>query len=211
MKRILLAFMLVQCILLYAEEPTTNRQPSVAIKTNLLYDAVAVPNLGAEFYLGKSWTVAATWNGAWWCNHSRDRVWRYSGAELALNRWFGRASLDRRFSGHHAGIFAQCFTFDFALGKEGYLGGKPGGNSLQSPCYAFGADYGYSLPIGRSLNLDFSLGVGYMGGKYYKYRHIDDCFVWQATKRRKWVGPVKAEISLVWVVGRNSGKEGGRL
>jgi hypothetical protein len=209
MNRILLVLMLVQSIVLYAEEPTSHKQPAVAIKTNLLYDAVAVPNLGAELYIGRGWTVAGAWNCAWWSRQSHNRTWRYCGGELALNRWFGKGTLDRRFTGHHAGIYAQCFTYDFALGRDGYLGGKPGGNSLQSPCYAFGIDYGYSLPIAKSLNLDFSIGLGYSGGKYYEYRHIDNCYVWQATKNRRWLGPTKAEVSLVWIVG-NCSKKGGR-
>ena len=42
---------------------------------------------------------------------------------------------------------------------------------------------------------------------------IDNCYVWQATKERHWFGPTKAEISLVWLIGRgnfNKGKGGRR-
>ena len=28
---------------------------------------------------------------------------------------------------------------------------------------------------------------------------MDDCKVWQATKNRRWFGPTKAEVSLVWL------------
>ena len=75
-----------------------------------------------------------------------------------------------------------------------------------------GISYGYSHPVGRRLNLDFTIGVGYFGGKYKKYRHIDDCYVWQSTHRLRWFGPTKAEISLVWLPwrGRNGQKGGAR-
>ena len=74
-------------------------------------------------------------------------------------------------------------------------------------------EYGYSLPIARRLNLDFALGVGYWGGKYYKYIPRDGHYVWQATRNRHWFGPTKAGVSLVWLIGRgntNSTKGGAK-
>ena len=43
-----------------------------------------------------------------------------------------------------------------------------------------------------------------MTGQYHEYLPLDGCNVWQSTKQRRWWGPTKAEISLVWFVGRNS-------
>ena len=70
---------------------------------------------------------------------------------------------------------------------------------------------GYSLPVTRRLNLDFTLGIGYLGGKYYKYTPADGCYVWQETKQRHYFGPSKLEVSLVWLIGHgniNKGKGG---
>lgn len=68
--------------------------------------------------------------------------------------------------------------------------------------------YGYSLPIGRQFNIDFTLGVGYLSGDYMKYQPEDNCYVWESTRKRKWFGPTKAEVSLVWYIGgRNELKE----
>ena len=54
------------------------------------------------------------------------------------------------------------------------------------------------------------IGVGYIGGEYWEYKPVDDCYVWQATKRRHWWGPTKAEVSLVWLIGRdNVNRKGG--
>ena len=50
-------------------------------------------------------------------------------------------------------------------------------------------------------------------GEYKEYIPIDECYVWQVTKRRRWFGPTKLEVSLVWLLGRgnvNEGKKGGR-
>ena len=85
-------------------------------------------------------------------------------------------------------------TYDFEWGGTGYLGEKWS--------YAAGIAVGYSKNIAKNLNLDFTLGVGYLTGEYKEYEPIDNCYVWQATKNRHWVGPTKAEVSLVWLLGR---------
>ena len=43
------------------------------------------------------------------------------------------------------------------------------------------------------------------------YLPLDGHYVWQATKNRHWFGPTKAEISLVWLLGRgnSNNKTGG--
>ena len=51
------------------------------------------------------------------------------------------------------------------------------------------------------MNLDFTLGVGYLGGQFMEYQPIDNHYVWQATKKRHWFGPTKAVVSLVWLIG----------
>ncbi|MGM9872153.1 MAG: DUF3575 domain-containing protein, partial [Muribaculaceae bacterium] len=67
-----------------------------------------------------------------------------------------------------------------------------------------GIEYGFALPIARRLNIDFTIGLGYLGGEYREYIPIDNCYVWQATKYRHWWGPTKVEISLMWLIGRDN-------
>lgn len=74
--------------------------------------------------------------------------------------------------------------------------------------YSTGVEYGYSLPVAYRLNIDFTIAVGYWGGTYYEYTPVDNCYVWQATKERHWFGPTKAEISLVWLIGRETSIKG---
>ena len=52
-------------------------------------------------------------------------------------------------------------------------------------------------PISSRLNLDFSIGIGYMWGKYMKQHLVDTHDVWQSTHNRSWFGPTKAEIGSV--------------
>lgn len=174
------------------------------IRTNLLYDALAVPNIGVEFYLGKNWSIVGNWAYAWWKTDRRHRYWRLYGGDIAVRKWFGRAATAKPLTGHHVGVYGSIFTFDFEWGGRGYMGGKPGGTLWGKMNYAAGVEYGYSLPIARRLNIDFNIGVGYWGGTYHEYLPQDDCYVWQCTKQRHWFGPTKAEVSLVWLIGRGN-------
>ena len=180
-----------------------------ALKTNLLYDVALVPNVGAEFYWGKNWSVGANLMYAWWKNDASNKFWRIYGGDIYARKWFGQKAEENPFAGHHAGVYAQMLTYDFCLGDKGYMGGQPGGNIWDKLSFAVGVEYGYSLPIVSRLNLDFTIGIGYLQGVYQEYIPEDDCYVWQATKNRKWWGPTKAEVSLVWLLGKKE-KGGGR-
>jgi hypothetical protein len=184
----------------------------MGIKNNIVYDALGVPNIGAEFYLGKNFSIVGNWQYAWWSKDSKHRYWRAYGGDLALRKWFGKAANRKPLTGHHLGLYGQVLTYDVEKGGKGYMGGEPGGNIFDRCNYGGGVEYGYSLPIARRLNIDFTLGVGYFGGKYYEYIPLDDCYVWQCTKKRNWVGPTKLEVSLVWLIGCDNynRKKGGK-
>ena len=112
--------------------------------------------------------------------------------------------VEKPLQGHHIGLNAQMLTYDFEFGGKGYMGGVPGGTLWDRMSYTVGAEYGYSMPIAKRLNIDFSLAAGYMGGRYYEYIPLDGHYVWQATKDRKWIGPTKLEVSLVWLLGHGN-------
>lgn len=173
----------------------------MAVKTNMLYDAALVPNIGVEFYLGKKWSLAANWMYSWWKNDRVHNYWRTYGGDIEVRRWLG----DTPLRGHHFGLYAQMVTYDFELTGRGYLGDKWS--------YGVGVSYGYSLPVARRLNIDFTIGVGYLRGKYKEYLPLDGHYVWQSTHMRNQILPTKVEISLVWLLGRgnyNARKGGGR-
>lgn len=168
----------------------------VGVKTNMLYDALLVPNGGLEIYLGKNWSIDAYWMYAWWKSDRVHNYWRTYGGDVELRKWLGSAARSKPLTGHHIGAYAQIVTYDFELGGRGYLADRWS--------YAAGVSYGYSLPVAKRLNIDFSIGLGYMGGEYKEYLPQDGHYVWQSTKRRHWIGPTKAEISLVWLIGRGN-------
>lgn len=188
------------------EEDTDSVKHSfyMAAKTNMLYDAATIPNVGVEFYLNKNFSVGADWMYAWWSNNSRHRFWRIYGGTLNARYWFGKAAESKPLTGHHAGIYIGVLTFDFEWGGTAYMGGRPGHNIFDRCMLNVGVEYGYTLPITRRLNIDFALGVGYLGGKLEKFRPVDGNYIWQSTSRLTWIGPTKAEVALVWLIGRDN-------
>ena len=175
------------------EKPECTRPFYMSVSTNGLYDLALIPNIGVEFYLGNKWSIDGNWHYAWWKTDKHHRYWRTYGGDLNIRKWFGKKAEEKPLTGHHLGVYGQMITYDFELGGRGYLAPKWS--------WATGVEYGYSLPIARRLNLDFSIGIGYHWGKYYEYLPIDNCYVWQETNQRKYFGPTKAEVSIVWLLG----------
>lgn len=200
----------------YAEGTTGHCSPLyMSLKTNMLYDALALPTAGAEFYVGKNWSVGLNWTYGWWSKNSSHRYWRAYGGDINVRRWLGSKAAEKPLTGHHLGVYFGVVTYDFEFGGKGYMGGLPH-KALWNRCnYMGGIEYGYSLPIGRRLNIDFTIGLGFLGGKYLEYEPKGNQYVWQKTMNMHWFGPTKVEVSLVWLIGCDnvniSHKKGGNL
>lgn len=183
------------------------QSPSVAsyfaLKSNLLYDALLVPNLSLEASIGGGWTLGVGGMLAWWSKDAKHRYWRIYGGDLEIRKYFGTLSKSKPLQGHHLGIYGDFLTYDFEFGAKGYQ---------SKATYAAGIKYGYSHPIANRLNLDFALGIGYLHSNYKTYVPRDGCYVYQETKKQKWLGPTQAEISLVWLLGKGNTnkKKGGK-
>lgn len=182
-----------------ADTLTPERAPfRIALRTNLLYDALVLPNLALELYLGRGWTLSAGWMHTWFKNDRKHRYHRIYGGELELKKYFAGIGKNPM-GGHHVGLYGQLLTYDLEWGGKGYLGDRWS--------YGGGLSYGYSASVARRLNVDFTLGVGYLGGEYKEYVPQGGRYLWQATKQRHWFGPTKAEVTLVWLLGRGNRNE----
>lgn len=190
-----------------ASQQSAPQSPPVAsyfaLKSNLLYDALLVPNLSLEASIGSGWTLGAGGMLAWWSKDAKHRYWRIYGGDLEIRKYFGTLSKSKPLQGHHLGIYGDFLTYDFEFGAKGYQ---------SKATYAAGIKYGYSHPIANRLNLDFALGIGYLHSNYKTYVPRDGCYVYQETKKQKWLGPTQAEISLVWLLGKGNTnkKKGGK-
>ena len=181
-----------------AVEPKKDVESGWSVRTNGLYDALLIPNVGIGYSWNPQWSAHLHWMYGWWKNDNRHRYWRTYGGELELRYWLGRRSDAQAARGHHLGVYGQLLTYDVEWGGRGYLGDKWS--------YAGGFSYGYAWRLAARWRLDSSLGIGYLGGIYQEYLPKDTHYVWQSTKRRRWFGPTWAEVSFVYLLGRKGGK-----
>jgi hypothetical protein len=172
----------------------TGKAQSLALKTNMLYDAVLIPNIGVEVGLGRKWTASADWFYTWFSSDNRHRYWQGYGGYVTLRRYLGN---HQTLSGHHLGIYALGMTYDVEWGGRGYQAERFG--------FGGGIEYGYSLPVSKRIDIDFSIGAGFQDGEYKEYDPMDGHYVWQATHKRHWWGPTKAEVTLKWRLGKKGG------
>ena len=159
------------------------------LRTNILYDVLLVPNVGIE--LGVTDRVSFVGNAMFdWLGFSQKQLyWRILSGDAELRYWLGSDVNGFLRKGHHIGVYGALYRYDVELGNDGQMGDFN---------YGGGISYGYSATLNRSLSLDMSLGIGYMGGEYKEYKYLDGRYVWQADRQRNYIGPTKAEVTLVW-------------
>ena len=62
------------------------------LKTNLLYDALHVPNLSAELGLGKNMSIGLDYWYTWFDSNPTHNYWRSYGGGIGIRRYFGGQS-----------------------------------------------------------------------------------------------------------------------
>lgn len=194
------------------EEPAWHWRPLLALKTNLLFDAMTALNVEVEVPIGKRWSVAGEWVFPWW-ERDRDRPsikpcrLEVLCGTLEGRYWFGNRQERRVLTGWFGGAFVGTGLYDVQWKSKGY----------QSQfLITGGVSAGYAHRISRrfpNLSMEYSLGVGFMRTKYRHYEAFWGSDTrWHPVRlnngRYTWIGPVRAKISLVWLINYKSTKGG---
>lgn len=182
----------------------------VALKTNLLYDALTLLNYSVEVPIGKHFSALLYHQVPWWTwgqnNHEYCIRFMSLGTEAKWWFWRGVESTNRRdkLTGHYLGVYAESGKWDFQWKRS---------ICTQGEHWSVGLSYGYAMPIGKYFNLEFSLSVGYASIPYRGYIPNEDYSVlWRdASRQGRWnyFGPTKAQVSLVVPITMKSRKKGG--
>lgn len=173
--------------------------PLLALKTNLLFDAALMPNIEIEFPLNRRWSLAGEWIFPWWKSKDNSKALQILSGGLEGRYWTGKHESRSGLTGHFFGFYAGGGKYDLQNKGKGYQG---------EFYIATGISYGYALRLREALNMEFSLGIGYLITKYrhYKGEENNEILVWQNNGRYTWIGPTKAKISLVWMFYRKTRK-----
>ena len=149
--------LIMLCLLLL---PVAMSGQKVAVKTNILYDALLTPTLGVEAAMAPKWTfeLNASLN-AWAVDGHRWKQWM---AQPEVRYWFCQ-----RFSGHFVGahLIGGQYNFgnidmpfkflgtDFSVLKDRRYQGWMAGAGLA---------YGYSWILSRHWNFEAEIGIGWI-------------------------------------------------
>ncbi len=193
------------------------RREVLSVKTNLLFDAAATPNVAIEYYpLRGHFTFGASLDCPWWQNYSGHRYWQIRNYQLEARYYMKSGDVCRVGHGNgpafrgwyvqayaHAGLYNICFD-----ANHGYEGEGVGA----------GLGAGYVLPLGKNgrWRLEFGLQAGYFRTWYDPYQWLcpvdptldEQVYYYKWTgkpedfKERQhrftWLGPTRIGVTLTY-------------
>ncbi|MDY4811200.1 MAG: DUF3575 domain-containing protein [Muribaculaceae bacterium] len=168
----------------------------VAVKTNLLYDAFASPNIGAELGVAPKWTVELSGNFNNWSIN--NHLWKHWFVQPEVRYW-----LCERFGGHFFAAHAIAGEFNFGNISNSFsmLGSDFSGitdKRYQGWGAGLGVGYGYSWILAKHWNVEAEIALGWIYTKYDVYP-CRNCGRKIATDRsHNYFGPTKAAINLIY-------------
>ena len=174
------------------------RSQSVAIKSNLLYDATLTLNGGVEVKFSPKWTGDLSANlNAWTVN---DRRWKHWLVQPEVRYWFCEA-----FSGHFVGahLLGGQYNWGNLNMPFSFLGtdfGKLKDYRYQGWMAGAGIAYGYSWILSRHWNIGAEIGLGWVYTRSDVFE-CDDCG--QRIRRdvpHNYVGPTQIAINLIYTL-----------
>lgn len=169
----------------------------VAVKTNLINDALLSPNIGVELGLAPKWTMDITGELNLWSVDGHK--WRHWFVQPEARYWFCQ-----RFAGHFIGVHAIGGEYNFGhLGLNfKFLGSdfrKLNTQRYEGWGAGAGIAYGYAWPVHPHWNIEAEIGVGWIYTRFDSYpcaecgRKIDN------NRVHNYVGPTKAALNIVYL------------
>ena len=173
------------------------RGQEVAVKTNLIYDALLSPTLGVEVGLAPKWTaeIDGTINN-WAIN---DRRWKQWMVQPEIRYWFCQS-----FSGHclAAHLIGGQYNFGNLKNNIKFLGtdfSQLTDHRYQGWMAGVGIGYGYSWILSRHWNLEAEIGIGWIYTRSDVYNCFDCGKKIRTDVPHNYVGPTKAAINIIYV------------
>ena len=177
-----------------------------AVKTNLLFDALTALNVELEVPIANRYSVMVEDVFPWWETGNKYcfQMWEMG---VEARYWFKPWEKigTEKLRGWFAGFYGMSSIYDFQLDRS---------LNYQGEYWSAGISGGYAMPIGRRkrVNLEFSLGLGYLSTQY---RHYLPTLSYDKLIRDRnhdgkasYWGPTKAKVSLVFPICFNAkGKE----
>lgn len=170
---------------------------SVAIKTNLLYDATLTVNLGLETAIAPKWTfdINGNYNG-WKIDNRMIKHWM---VQPEFRYWFCE-----KFNGNFIGIHAIGGQYDVGNLKWGFnfLNNRfkdAEKHRMKGWAAGAGLSYGHTWAVAKHFNIEAEVGIGWMYMRYDQYSGPMGGEKIKDNKTHNYVGPTKLALNLVYV------------
>lgn len=187
----------------------------LALKTNLLYDLVSWLNFSIEVPIKDQYSVLYYHQFPWWRwgKANNEYCMRFLSIGVEGRWWFKPMPREKtekrikrdRLMGHFIGVYAESGKWDFERKRD---------ICYQGEHWSAGLSYGYAMPIGKRLNLEFSASVGYASIPHRGYEPAADYselyHLPEKDGRWHYIGPTKLQVSLVIPVTVKTKKGGSR-
>jgi len=192
---LLLAFTAQQVALAQSPKGEVAKQPRVALRTNLLYDATLSPNLGVDVRVDSLWTVGMLAGlNAWDIDKEKNKKWRH-----ALFSFRARKYRDSLF---HKGYYeADLIYSHYNVGNTKIPFGLYSAvkdRRLQGDLIALGGKYGYSWILSRTWRIEAEAGVA-VGYAWFKEYDCDHCGTYYGKGDRIFLLP-QLGVNVVYII-----------
>lgn len=198
-----------------AEKEDLPTKTIFALKSNLLYDALSLVNFSIEIPLADKFSLLYYHQFPWWRWGKANNKYclRFLSIGGEARWWFALKPKEKtekrirrdRLVGHFFGLYSESGRYDLQRRRD---------VCYQGEFWSVGLSYGYSMPIGRRMNLELSLSAGYASIPYRGYTPSEDYeTLWRDyDKIGTWgyFGLTKAQVSLVIPITAKDKKGGKR-
>lgn len=179
----------------------------IALRTNLLYDAMGAVNAGIEIPIKEHFSLILDGAYSYWRSNNLYALQTLEyGTELRY--WFGvsdkRKSRNENWSkplkGWNVGVYGRYWQRYDVQAIEGYQG---------DGSWSAGLTAGYAFPISKQLSLEASIGGGWFSTSQYRHYHKpqEGHLMWQETGSWSGFTLTKVRFSLVWLIQKRGGQK----
>lgn len=130
-----------------------------AVNTNFVGWCGGIMNIGAEFQIADkvSFKIPVFYS-PWFISDSHSI--RAIAFQPEARWWISKSGI-----GHFAGPHLSLGWYNLKFGNFRY-------QDRGRPAFGAGITYGYSLPLKRAFNLEFSVGVGWLSFRYDRFHNV---------------------------------------
>lgn len=164
-----------------------------AIKSNALYLAAGVTNIGGEYAFHPHWSVDMP---LVYSPYTLARTYRMRFLYIQPE---ARYWLDRPMKGHFFGVHLHAGVFNVSLDDKNRYQSEKG-------FHGAGISYGYAMPLSRRWSMEFTVGVGYAFTRYCAYYNVPNGLRYEKDRPYNYWGLTKLGLNFVYRFGDKCGK-----